>query len=165
VTRLVEAENFTPVITKTNTPSVVIPKPTMPKLPSVSVNLNFINLVVEVPVGISSSILFSPEFGVSKQNPIIGQVRGNKANFEMAINSKYAGKKGTLQIVNKNSAGESDALKIPVTAPKVKSKPTATKTIAPKPPAQVKQPEITCLKGATKRVFEGTTCPPGYTRG
>ena len=164
-TRLVEAENFTPVITKTNTPSVVITKPTMPKLPSVSVNLNFINLVVEVPVGISSSILFSPEFGVSKLNPIVGQVRGNKANFEMAINSKYAGKKGTLQIVNKNSAGESDALKIPVTAPKVKSKPTAVKTIAPKPPAQVKQPEITCLKGATKRVFEGTTCPPGYTKG
>ena len=41
----------------------------------------------------------------------------------MAINSKYAGKKGALQIVNQNSAGESAALKIPVTAPKVKSKP------------------------------------------
>ena len=83
----------------------------------------------------------------------------------MAINSKYAGKKGALQIVNKNSAGESEALKIPVTAPKVKSKPVATKTVAPKLPTQVKQPVITCFKGATKRTFEGIDCPPGYTKG
>jgi PA14 domain/NHL repeat len=164
-TRLIEAENFTPTLTQTNAPSLVITKPTMPKLPSVSVNLNFINLVVEVPVGISSTFLYAPEFGVTKQKPIIGQINGNKASFEMAINSKYAGKKGALQIVNKNSAGESDVLKIPVTAPKVKSKPVATKTTAPKPPAQVKQPTITCLKGATKRVFQGIDCPPGYTKG
>jgi hypothetical protein len=137
----------------------------MPKLPSISVNLNFVNLVVEVPIGISSSILYAPEFGVTKQKPIFGQIIGNKANFEMAINSKYAGKKGTLQIVNKNSAGESDALKIPVTAPKVKSKPVAVKTVAPKQPTQARQPVITCLKGATKRIFEGTDCPPGYTKG
>lgn len=164
-TRLIEAENFTPTLTQTNAPSLVITKPTMPKLPSVSVNLNFINLVVEVPVGISSTFLYAPEFGITKQKPIPGVINGNKAIFEMAINSKYAGKKGILQIVNKNSAGESDALKIPVTAPKVKSKPVAVKTIAPKPPSQVRQPVITCLKGATKRIFEGTTCPPGYTKG
>ena len=137
----------------------------MPKLPSISVNLNFINLVVEVPIGISSTILYAPEFGVTKQKPIVGQINGNKASFEMAINSKYAGKKGALQIVNKNSAGESEALKIPVTAPKVKSKPVATKTVAPKLPTQVKQPVIICFKGATKRTFEGIDCPPGYTKG
>jgi sugar lactone lactonase YvrE len=164
-TTLVEAENFTPTITQPNAPSLVVTKPSMPKLPSVSVNLNFVNLVVEVPVGISSSVLFAPEFGVTKQKPIVGQINGNKASFEMAINSKYAGKKGTLQIVNKNSAGESDALKIPVTAPKVKSKPVAIRTIAPKAPVQARQPSITCLKGATKRTFEGTDCPPGYTKG
>jgi hypothetical protein len=164
-TRLIEAENFTPTLTQTNAPSLVITKPTMPKLPSVSVNLNFINLVVEVPVGISSTFLYAPEFGVTKQKPIVGQINGNKASFEMAINSKYAGKKGALQIVNKNSAGESEALKIPVTAPKVKSKPVATKTVAPKPPAQVKQPMVACSKGATKRTFEGIDCPPGYTKG
>jgi hypothetical protein len=164
-TRLIEAENFSPTLTQTNAPSLVITKPTMPKLPSVSVNLNFINLVVEVPVGISSTFLYAPEFGVTKQKPIVGQINGNKASFEMAINSKYAGKKGALQIVNKNSAGESEALKIPVTAPKVKSKPVAAKTVAPKPPAQVKQPMITCSKGAIKRTFEGIDCPPGYTKG
>lgn len=164
-TRLIDPESLTPALTQTNTPSLVVTKPTMPKLPSISVNLNFINLVVEVPIGISSAILFAPEFGVTKQKPIVGQINGNKASFEMAINSKYAGKKGALQIVNKNSAGESEALKIPVTAPKVKSKPVATKTVAPKLPAQVKQPTITCLKGATKRVFEGIECPPGYTKG
>ena len=163
--RLVEAENFAPALTQANAPNLVIVKPAMPKLPSVSVNLNFINLVVEVPVGISSTFLYAPEFGVTKQKPIVGQINGNKASFEMAINSKYAGKKGALQIVNKNSAGESDALKIPVTAPKVNSKPVATKTVAPKPPAQVKQPMVTCSKGATKRTFEGIDCPPGYTKG
>ncbi len=164
-TRLVEAEYFAPALTQTSAPNLVITKPTMPKLPSISVNLNFINLVVEVPVGISSTFLYAPEFGVTKQKPIVGQINGNKASFEMAINSKYAGKKGALQIVNKNSAGESEPLKIPVTAPKVNSKPVATKTVAPKPPAQVKQPMVTCSKGATKRTFEGIDCPPGYTKG
>ena len=164
-TSLIEPENFSPTFTQTSTPSVVITKPVMPKLPSVTINLNFINLTVEVPFGVQSAILFAPEFGITKQKPIPGIINGNKASFEMAINSKYAGKKGSLQIVNKNSAGDSDALKIPVTAPNVKSKPVAAKTIAPKPPIQVKQPVITCLKGATKRIFEGTDCPPGYTKG
>jgi hypothetical protein len=116
---------------------------------------------VEIPNGVSSVILFAPEFGVSKLKPIVGQVNGNKAIFEVAINSKYAGKKGNLQIINRNSAGESSALKIPVTGPKVKSNPAPVKTIAPKPQAPTRT--ITCLKGATKRVFEATTCPPGYT--
>jgi hypothetical protein len=137
----------------------------MPKLPSVTVNLNFINLTVEVPLGVSSAILYAPEFGITKQKPIPGVINGNKASFELAVNSKFAGKKGTLQIVNKNSAGESNPLRIPVTAPKIKSKPVAVKTLAPKPPTQARQPVITCLKGVTKRVFEATECPPGYTKG
>jgi sugar lactone lactonase YvrE len=164
-TNLIGSDSFSPVLTKVSEPSVVITKPLMPKLPSVTVNLNFINLTVEVPLGVSSAILYSPEFGVTKQKPIAGAINGGFANFEVAINSKYAGKKGTLQVVSRNSAGESDPLKIPVTAPKVNSKPVAVKTVAPKPPAQARQPVITCSKGATKRVFEGTQCPPGYTKG
>ena len=161
----IENQSLSPRLDQANTASLVITKPTQPRSPSISVNLNFINLVVEVPVGISSSILFAPEFGITKQKPIIGQITGNKASFEMAVNSKYAGKKGTLQILNRNAVGESEALKIPVTAPKVKAKPVAVKTIAPKPPTQPRQSLITCLKGATKRTFEATDCPPGYTRG
>lgn len=165
LTTPIEASALSPRLEQGNSLSTLVTKPSMPKLPSVSINLNFINLIVEVPVGVSSTFLYAPEFGVTKQKPIAGQINGNKASFEMAVNSKYAGKKGTLQIVNKNSAGESDPLKIPITAPKVVSKPAATKTIAPKPQTQVRQPEVTCLKGATKRVFEGTDCPPGYTKG
>lgn len=164
VTRVIEAESFTPTLTQTKTPSLVLTKPTMPKLPSVSISLNFINLVVEIPFGISSTILYAPAFGVTKEKPIFGQITGNKASFEMVINSKYASKKGVLQIINKNSAGESEALKIPVTAPKVKRTPVATKTVAPAPPSQRALPTITCLKGATKRVFEAIECPPGYTK-
>ena len=164
-TALIQSEVLSPRLDQPGAPTLVITKPSAPKLPSVNVNLNFINLVVEVPVGISSTILFAPEFGVTRQKPIFGVIDGNKASFEVAINSKYAGKKGALQIVNQNSAGESAALKIPVTAPKVKSKPIATKTVAPKPPTQAKQPLITCSKGATKRTFEGTDCPPGYSKG
>lgn len=164
-TALIQSEVLSPRLDQAGAPSLVITKPSMPKLPSVDVSLNFINLVVEVPVGISSTILYSPEFGVTKQKPIFGVINGNKASFEVAINAKYAGKKGTLQVVNQNSAGESAALKIPVTGPKVKSKPIAVKTLAPKPQAPSRIPEVTCLKGATKRVFEGTTCPPGYTKG
>lgn len=164
-TNLIGSESLSPTLTKVSTPSVIITKPAMPKLPSVTVNLNFINLTVEVPLGVTSAILYAPEFGITKQKPIPGVINGNKASFELAVNSKFAGKKGTLQIVNKNSAGESDALRIPVTAPKVKSKPVAVKTLAPKPPTQARQPVITCLKGVTKRVFEATECPPGYTKG
>lgn len=164
-TRLIDQESLAPTLTQTNAPSLVVSKPTRPKLSSLSINLNFINLVVEVPVGIASAVLFSPEFGITKRKPIVGQINGTTASFELAINSKFAGKKGALQIVNRNSAGESEALKIPVTAPKPKSRPVAVKTVAPKPPTPVKQAEVRCSKGATKRTFVGAECPPGYTKG
>ena len=164
-TRLIETDYFSPTANQTNTTSSIVTKPSKPSSPSVSVNLNFVNLSVTVPTGISSVILFSPEFGITKSNPILGQVSGNKANFEMSINSKYAGKKGALQVVNKNSAGESDPLTISVTAPKVQAKAAPIKTTAAKPQVAPKLPEITCLKGANKRVFEGSSCPPGYTKG
>ncbi len=138
-------------------------KPGKPFAPKVSINLNFINLTVSVPIGTKTALLYAPEFGVPKSKAISGQVSEGKAEFEISVNSKYAGKKGTLQVVGKNEAGESNPLNLPVTGPKVKSKPVAIKTLAPKPVTRA--PEITCLKGATKRVFEGTSCPPGYTKG
>jgi hypothetical protein len=93
----------------------------------------------------------------------VGQISDSKANFEISINDRYAGKKGTLQIVSKNEVGESSPLNLPVTGPKVKSKPVAVKTLAPKPVTRAQ--EITCLKGATKRTFQALDCPPGYTKG
>ena len=162
-TRLVEPEVFSPKLLKTNQSKPVVAKPAKPFAPKVSVNLNFINLTVSVPIGTNSVLLFAPEFGVPKSKAILGQISQGIANFEISVNSKYAGKKGNLQIVSKNEVGESSPLSIPVTGPKVKSKPIAVKTLAPKPVTRA--PEITCLKGATKRVFEGTTCPPGYTKG
>ena len=161
----IESLVLSPRIDPASDAKVVIRKPSMPTLPTITVNLNFINLSVAIPNGVSSAILYSPEFGVTKQKPILGTIDGGKANFEVAINSKYAGKKGTLQVINRNASGESDPLKIPVTAPKVKSKPAPAKTSTPKPQAPARFPEVTCLKGAAKRVFEGTTCPPGYTKG
>ncbi len=163
-TSIIEPKFFSPKLMNANQSKPLLTRPAKPSAPKVSINLNFINLTVSVPTGTNSVLLFAPEFGVSKSKAILGQISGGKAVFEMSVNDKYAGKKGILQIVSKNDAGESEPLKLPVTGPRVKSKPVAAKTIAPRP-SQVRQPVITCLKGATKRIFEGTTCPPGYTKG
>jgi hypothetical protein len=162
-TRLVEPEVFSPKLLNTNQSKPLVAKPAKPFAPKVSINLNFINLTVSVPIGTNSALLFAPEFGVPKSKAILGQISEGKATFEISVNSKYAGKKGSLQIVSKNEVGESSPLSLPVTGPKVKSKPVAVKTLAPKPVTRAQ--EITCLKGATKRVFEGAACPPGYTKG
>ena len=162
-TRLVEPEVFSPKLQSTNESKPLVAKPTKPFEPKISINLNFINLTVSVPIGTKTALLFAPDFGVPKSKAISGQITDGKASFEISVNSKYAGKKGNLQIVSKNDVGESSPLNLPVTGPKVKSKPVAVKTLAPKPVTRA--PEITCLKGATKRVFEGTACPPGYTKG
>ena len=162
-TRLVEPEVFSPKLLNTNQSKPIITKPARPFAPKVSINLNFINLTVSVPIGTKSALLFAPEFGVPKSKAIVGQISDSKANFEISINDRYAGKKGTLQIVSKNEVGESSPLNLPVTGPKVKSKPVAVKTLAPKPVTRAQ--EITCLKGATKRTFQALDCPPGYTKG
>lgn len=164
-TKLIETEVFSPKLRNLSQSKPLVSKPAKPSLPKVSINLNFINLTVAVPIGTDSVILFAPEFGIPKSKAILGQISNNKAVFEMSVNEKFAGKKGNLQIVSQNDTGESDPLTLPVTGPKVKSKPVPTKTVAPKQQSQSRVPVITCLKGATKRVFEAPVCPPGYTKG
>jgi len=138
--------------------------PSSPSKPIVSVNLNFINLKVQVPVNASSVILFAPELGVTKAKPIVGKVKSGFASFEVAVSSKFAGKKGTLQLVSENAAGESEPLKIPVTVPKVATKSTSAVKKLPKPQTAPNQPKVNCKKGAQARPFEGS-CPPGWTNG
>ena len=164
-TRIIEPEVFSPKLLSSNESKPLVAKPGKPFGPKVSINLNFINLTVSLPIGAKTALLFAPEFGVPKSRAILGQIFEGKASFEIAVSRKYAGKKGNLQIVSRNEVGESSPLNLPITGPRVQSKPVAAKTVAPKPPAQVRQPLITCLKGITKRTFEGTYCPPGYTRG
>jgi hypothetical protein len=142
----------------------IIEAPGSPSKPTVSINLNFINLKVRVPVNATSVILFAPEFGVTKAKPLVGKVKSGVASFEVAVSSKFAGKKGNLQLVSENAAGESSPLKIPVTVPKVATKTTPKIKELPKPKAAPNQPKVICSKGATKREFDGS-CPPGYTNG
>ena len=164
-TKLIEAEVFSPKLRSLSQSKPLVSKPAKPTSPKVSINLNFINLTVAVPTGTNSIILFAPEFGIPKTKAILGQISDNKAVFEMSVNQRFAGKKGNLQIVSQNDTGESEPLILPVTGPKVKSKPVPTKTVAPKQQSQSRVPEITCLKGATKRTFQAIDCPPGYTKG
>ena len=140
----------------------IIEAPGSPSKPTVSVNLNFINLKVRVPVNATSVILFAPEFGVTKAKPLVGKVKSGIASFEVAVSSKFAGKKGNLQLVSENAAGESQPLKIPVTVPKVATKTTPKARDLPKPQAPPSQPKVICEKGAQKREFDGS-CPPGWT--
>jgi hypothetical protein len=142
----------------------IIEAPGSPSKPTVSINLNFINLKVRVPVNATSVILFAPEFGVAKAKPIVGKVKSGIASFEVAMSSKFAGKKGNLQLVSGNAAGESQPLKIPVTVPKVPTKTTPKVKQLPKPQTAPNQPKVICKKGAQQRPFEGS-CPPGWTNG
>ena len=142
----------------------IIEAPGSPSKPTVSVNLNFINLKVRVPVNATSVILFAPEFGVTKAKPLVGKVKSGIASFEVAVSSKFAGKKGNLQLVSENAAGESSPLKIPVTVPKVATKTTPNVKPLPKPKTAPSQAQVICEKGAQKRPFDGS-CPPGWTNG
>ena len=142
----------------------VVEAPGSPSQPAVSINLNFINLKVRVPENATSVILFAPEFGVTKAKPIIGKVKSGLASFEVAVSSKFAGKKGMLQLVSENAVGESQPLKIPVTVPKVATKAAPKAKVVPKPKAAPSQPQVICEKGAQKRPFDGS-CPPGWTNG
>jgi len=142
----------------------IIEAPGSPSKPTVSINLNFINLKVRVPVNATSVILFAPEFGVTKAKPLVGKVKSGIASFEVAVSSKFAGKKGNLQLVSENAAGESSPLKIPVTVPKVATKTTPNVKTLPKPKTAPSQPQVICEKGAQKRPFDGS-CPPGWTNG
>ena len=139
----------------------IVEAPISPSKPTVSINLNFINLKVRVPVNATSVILFAPEFGVTKAKPIVGKVKSGLASFEVAVSSKFAGKKGTLQLVSGNAAGESQPLKIPVTVPKVATKTTPKVKELPKPQTAPNQPKVNCKKGAQERPFDGS-CPPGW---
>jgi hypothetical protein len=109
-------------------------------------------------------ILFAPEFGVTKAEPIVGKVKAGLASFEVAVSSKFAGKKGILQLVSENAAGESQPLKIPVTVPKVATKAAPKVKPLPKPKTAPSQPQVICEKGAQKREFAGS-CPPGWDNG
>jgi sugar lactone lactonase YvrE len=140
----------------------VVEAPGSPSQPTVSINLNFINLKVRVPIDATSVILFAPEFGVTRAKPLIGKVKSGLATFEVAVSTKFAGKRGTLQLVSENAAGESQPLKVPVTVPKVATKTTPKVKQVPKPQTAPSQPKVICKKGAQQRPFEGS-CPPGWT--
>jgi sugar lactone lactonase YvrE len=141
----------------------LVKAPISPTKPTVSINLNFINLKVRVPVNATSVVLFAPEFGVTKAKPLVGKIKEGLASFEVAVSSKFAGKKGTLQLVTENAVGESQPLKVPVTVPKIVTKTTPKKQL-PKPQTAPNQPKVICEKGAQKREFAGS-CPPGWENG
>ena len=142
----------------------LVEAPISPTKPAVSINLNFINLKVRVPVNATSVILFAPEFGVTKAKPLFGKIKDGLASFEVAVSSKLAGKKGILQLVTENAVGESQPLKVPVTVPKIATKPAPKVSQVPKPQGPPTVPKVICEKGAQKRPFDGS-CPPGWTRG
>jgi hypothetical protein len=157
-TSVIEEKYFSP----TKSASANIVAPGSPSAPSVSIDLNFINLKVKVPDNATSIVLYAPEFGVTKAKPLIGKIKSGLATFEVAVSSKFAGKKGVLQLVTGNAVGESTPLKVPVTVPKVVTKPAPKVSPLAKPPAQQ---TIVCEKGGIKRNFAANECPPGYTRG
>jgi len=150
-------------LTKSESDNLVV-TPISPTRPSISVNLNFINIKVRVPDNATSIILFAPELGVSKAQPIIGKVKDGFASFEVALSSKFAGKKGIFQILSQNASGDSKPLTVPVTVPKPVTKPAPVVKVLPKPRVDATQTKVLCKKvGQPNRGFDGG-CPPGWDR-
>ena len=109
--------------------------------------------------------LVATTLGYSAESPLIGKVEGGFGVFRIPV-SKVSGKTGkhTLRIDSRGSGVVTSKELVEVIdlskyldAPK----PVTTK-ITPKPKAPVKPPQVTCLKGAIVRNFDGKVCPPGY---
>jgi hypothetical protein len=109
--------------------------------------------------------LMAPTLGYSVQAPLVGKIEGGFGVFRIPL-SKLAGKTGkhTVKIDSRGSGVTTSKELIEVIdlskyldVPK----PVTTK-ITPKPKATVKPPQVTCLKGAIVRNFDGKVCPPGY---
>jgi branched-chain amino acid transport system substrate-binding protein len=130
------------------------------KIPSPPKNLeyNFTEkghgITVEIDTAQSSraveTYLYSTDLEISKSNQVKGKTVGGKSAFKIDIPVSMAGKKLILNLVSKNSVGESKVF---------------TSIIFPKAESSVAGGNIVaCRKASQVRTFDAAVCPPGWSK-
>ncbi len=109
-----------------------------------------------------NAFLVAPQIGITANHPLAGKISGNQAHFSIKATSSLAGKTASISVYLTNAAGRSPSLAGQVTAPPVLPDTGSVKAPAKKP--VVKSKTASCKKGAMKRIFTGSTCPPGWLK-
>ncbi len=94
--------------------------------------------------------LYSADLGIGKENQVKGKTVGGKSAFRMNIPVSLAGKRVTLNLVSKNSVGESRVFTTTI-VPKAETSPAGAITVA-------------CRKATQVRIFDSVECPPGWSK-
>lgn len=142
--------------------SWIMVKPEIPTL--ISTKITSTEFKIDVSLGevrVSSIYLTSPSIGITASSKILGKISGNMATFIIPLSKLKSVSKLDLSFYSTNKQGTTAATKksvpviIPKQSPTTSSKPTTVKVIPN---------SILCTKGDKSRRFEGTTCPPGWSR-
>jgi hypothetical protein len=104
----------------------------------------------------TGALLLAPNLGFTNSHPVVGRVNGNKVIFTVNLTKSMSGKNAQIAVYLTNSVGSSAPLAGQVTLPPV------IEDAVPQGTAKVTS--STCTKGASKRTFSGSACPPGWKR-
>ena len=134
--------------------------PVRPSDPKYNLTGNKVVLTVTAPSAIgaepSGALLLASDLGFGKGREIKGKISGGKAIFEIILNSSMANKSANVSIFLTNDIGASAPLSAKVVMP-----PVIEDAV---PQGTAKATSSTCTKGASKRTFSGSACPPGWKR-
>lgn len=107
----------------------------------------------------SKAFIFGKSLGVPKSQAIEGDLVGEKVILEVPIKTSMSGKKYPVTIFLSNEKGESKPLNATLSIP------AAPKFVAPPTLLPTKKVKATiCVRSTQTRAFEGTSCPPGWTK-
>ena len=104
----------------------------------------------------TGALLLAPSLGFTNNHPVVGRVNGNKVIFTVNLTKSMSGKSAQIAVYLTNSVGSSAPLAGQVTLP-----PVIEDAV---PQGTAKATSSTCTKGASKRTFSGSACPPGWKR-
>lgn len=107
----------------------------------------------------SNAYIFGKSLGIPKSRALEGDLVGEKVILEVPIKSSMAGKKYPVTVYFSNEKGESKPLNGVIAVP------AAPKFVAPPTLLPKKEVKATiCVRASQTRAFEGTSCPPGWTK-
>jgi hypothetical protein len=107
----------------------------------------------------SNAYIFGKSLGIPKSRAVTGDLVGEKVILEVPIRSSMAGKKYPVTVYFSNEKGESKPLNGVIAIP------AAPKFVPPPTLLPKKDVKATiCIRASQTRAFEGTACPPGWTK-
>ena len=105
------------------------------------------------------AFIFGKSLGIAKSQAIEGDLVGEKVILEVPLKTSMSGKKYPVTVFFSNDKGESKPLNATLSIP------AAPKFVAPPTLLPTKKVKATiCVRSTQTRAFEGTACPPGWTK-